>query len=283
MEEATGEQLLVRQKVSNSSRGCGCSTGPSHGGVHGQNVGGQGTCGTTSGVGHGELQTSTCGTGRGGGCWGGNREKDEDQTVNTVGRRNPRGRKHRRRGLQSVAEPRQNLDRERRGHNPCYHEDDYSTDEELHPFDVRALTAEQEKTKIAANPPHYVFLRRPDDPSKWKDGKYPIWCEDCRKCFADCFYESPLNLVFRFKCIVHWYEKGGIRRHSSDIQTAHFHSADLGCLKNVPELELLTKKDLYIEQACYSQLTEDHINLLHRCRHWVPVRQNRAKVIQNKF
>ena len=54
-----------------------------------------------------------------------------------------------------------------------------------------------------------------------------------------------------------------MRKQSREIQNAYFHSGDLGCLKNLPELELLTHKDLYIEQACYSQLTDEQKNLLH--------------------
>ena len=101
---------------------------------------------------------------------------------------------------------RRNPDRERRGHNRRYDNDDsYSTDEELHPFDVRSPTAEQEKVKLTSNPATYVFLPRPREPSSAR------WCQGCKRKFVDDLYNPPLNLVFHFKTIVSWYQKGGIQ------------------------------------------------------------------------
>ena len=209
IEEATGEQLLV------------------HGNITSAPI--QGNTTTRSGCGRRGGQVIRCGRGSASGCGSRNGAKDETSAVRNAAR----GRQRRRGAMQTTYEPRHNPERERRGYNPCYRGDDYSTDEELHPFDDLAPTAEQEKTKIAANPPTYCFLPRP------KANK-ARWCEGCGRRFQDQFYKSPMNLVFRFKCIVHWYEARGIRKQSSDIQNAYFHAADLGCLKNLPELELLT-------------------------------------------
>ena len=251
VEEATGEQLLLHNDITSAPT--------------------QGNTTSRSGRGRRGGHVIRCGRGSAGGHGSRNGPQGETSAVRDAAR----GRQRCRGAMQTTYEPRRNPERERRGYNPHYRGDDYSTDEECHPFDDLAPTAEQEKTKIAGNPPTYCFLPRP----KANKGR---WCEGCGRKFQDSFYQSPMNLVFRFKCIVHWFDPGGIRRQSRDIQNAYFHAADLGCLKNLPELELLNHKDLYIEQACYAQLTDDQKDLLRKRRHWVPVRQNRARVIQQR-
>ncbi|MCG8626681.1 MAG: hypothetical protein MJE68_32360 [Proteobacteria bacterium] len=162
-------------------------------------------------------------------------------------------------------------------------DDDYSTDEELHAFDIRSPTAGQEETKLGQNPPRYVFLRRPEDPAQWEKTKYPRICNGCKVPFADRLYSPPYNLVFRFQTVCTFTTKKGYRGCTDGPKNAYYHSYDLACLRREPELEMVQRKDLYIEQACYAQLTEDHIKLLRQCRHWVPIRRNRAEVIQNRF
>ena len=114
---------------------------------------------------------------------------------------------------------RHNPDREFRGWNRHLEEDTdaYSTDEELRPYDNRAPTGQQEKNKIAQNPPTYVFLNKAK------------WCNGCKMPFTETFYTAPMNLVFHFKTIVEWYQDGEYHR-SRGPQNAYYHARDLGCL-----------------------------------------------------
>ena len=161
-----------------------------------------------------------------------------------------------------------NPDREFRGRNRHLKEDtdQYSTDEELRPFDKKAPTDLQEKIKIAQNPPTYTFLKRAK------------WCNGCKMPFTEQFYTSPMNLVLRFTTIVEWYKDGEYHR-SHGPQKAYYHARDLGCLRKTKELEMVRVKDLYIEQACFANLTPEHKTLLRRRRHWIPVHRNRANVL----
>ena len=162
------------------------------------------------------------------------------------------------------------LSRDYRGRNRRYEDaEDYSTDEELRPYDNVTPTAEQMKIKSAQNPPTYCFLNKAK------------WCQGCRTPFSANMYTPPLNLVIRFQTIVTWYSRGGELQKSRGPQSAYYHAGDLGCLRNCRELELVSVRDLYIDEACYAQLTEDHKKLLRKRRHWIPVRRNRADVIAN--
>ena len=164
---------------------------------------------------------------------------------------------------------RRNPDREFRGRNRRLEEDmdQYSTDEELRPFDKKAPTNLQEKIKIAQNPPTYTFLKRAK------------WCNGCKMPFTEQFYTSPMNLVLRFTTIVEWYKDGEYHR-SRGPQKAYYHARDLGCLRKTKELEMVCVKDLYIEEACFANLTPEHKTLLRKRRHWIPVRRNRANVLR---
>ena len=165
---------------------------------------------------------------------------------------------------------RRHLQRDYRGRNRKYDDaDDYSMDEDLRVYDTVTPTAEQEKSKLAQNPPTYCFLNKAK------------WCQGCRTPFAEAMYKPPLNLVIRFKTTVTWYARGGQLQRSRGPQSAYYHAGDLGCLRNCRELELVSVRDLYIEESCYAELTEEHKKLLRKRRHWIPVRRNRANVISN--
>ena len=186
--------------------------------------------------------------------------------------------------------PRRNPGRKRRGKNWRYEDPDaYETDEELRPYDNLCPTGEQEKVKLAQNPPTYVFLRRPPahlrPPAKEKGyKKYPERCNGCLLPFADNLYEPPLNLVFRFKTTRQWFDSTqGRMMTSKGPQNAYYHSADMVCLRRCPELELVTIENCYIEQACFAQLSEEQKNLLRKRKHWIPIRRNRAGVIDDTF
>jgi len=185
--------------------------------------------------------------------------------------------------------PRRNPGRKRRGKNWRFEDPDaYETDEELRPYDNRVPTGEQEKVKFAQNPPTYVFLTRPPPhlrPPIMEKGykKYPERCNGCLLPFADNLYEPPLNLVFRFKTIRQWYISKDRKMTSKGPQNAYYHAADMVCLRHCPELELVTIDNCYIEQACFAQLSEDHKNLLRKRKHWIPIRKNRASVIDATF
>ena len=124
VEEVTGEQLLRNDTTSAST---------------------QGNTTSRSGRGHRGGHVIRCGRGSAGGRGSRNGPKDETSAVRdaTKGRQRCRG------AMLTAYEPRRNPERERRGYNPRYRGDDYSTDEECHPFDDLAPTAEQEKSKIA--------------------------------------------------------------------------------------------------------------------------------------
>ena len=130
-------------------------------------------------------------------------------------------------------------------------------------------TGNQEKLKLVQNPPTYCFLKKAK------------WCQGCRTPFATAMYTPPLNLVICFKTVVTWYLPEGELQRSKGPQKAYFHAGDLGCLQNCHELELVSVRDLYIEQACFAQLTDAHKKLLRKQHHWIPVRRNQANVIRN--
>ena len=166
---------------------------------------------------------------------------------------------------------RRHLQRDYRGRNRKYDDDrdDYSTDEELREYDTVTPTANQQKNKLAQNPPTYCFLKKAK------------WCQGCRTPFAEAMYKPPLNLVLRFQTIVSWYAPGGKLQRSKGPQNAYYHAGDLACLRNCWELELVMVRDLYIEESCFAELTHEHKQLLRKRHHWIPVRRNRANVISN--
>ena len=63
---------------------------------------------------------------------------------------------------------------------------------------------------------------------------------------------------------------------------AYFHSRDLACLKRISELSNVNETHIYIEDGIYHSLSEEHLELLDRCGHLVPLRKTRAKLIQKK-
>ena len=140
---------------------------------------------------------------------------------------------------------------------------------------------------MAANPPTYCFLRRPAahlrPPIKMKGvRKYPKRCNGCLLPFPDAMYQPPLNLVFRFKTIRQFYSDDGKFMTSKKPENAYYHARDMSCLRRCPELECVTIERCYIEQACFGQLTEDHVKLLRQRHHWNPIRRNRAAVISSR-
>ena len=180
-----------------------------------------------------------------------------------------------------AAGPRRNPKHKRHGRNRCYEDSDAdSTDEELRPYDSQRVPAQTEKCKIAANPPIYTILKRP---ANWRNVQNPRWpckCNGCGIKFADKLYEAPLNLVFRFRTIREWYTLDGKRRQGDKPGNAYYHSCDLACLARCPELENITCEDLYIEEACFVQLTDARKALLRKRKHWNAVCRNRAALIE---
>ena len=213
---------------------------------------------------------------------------DEEETVryasqpttsSTTSKEKEKRKRKRRVYAEPTTGPRRNPDRTRRGKNRKYTDcDGYSTDEDLRPYDNRRPTGEQERTKLAANPPTYVFLRKPDN---GKNKKYPKRCNGCLMLFADGLYKEPVNLVFRFKMIRQWTTDDGTIMRTERPQNAYFHSRDMACLKRCDELEMATINDVYILQECFANLTEEHRNLLRQRKHWIPIRRNRAAVIDS--
>ena len=63
---------------------------------------------------------------------------------------------------------------------------------------------------------------------------------------------------------------------------AYFHSRDLACLKQMSELSNVNETHIYIEDGIYHSLSEEHLELLERRGHLVPLRKTRAKLIQKK-
>ena len=63
---------------------------------------------------------------------------------------------------------------------------------------------------------------------------------------------------------------------------AYFHSQDLACLKRISELLNVNETHIYIEDGIYHSLSEEHLELLDRRRHLVPLRKTCAKLIQKK-
>ena len=192
------------------------------------------------------------------------------------------------RKIQICDEPRRNPKRKRHGRNWHYEDpDEFSTDEEARPFDGRAPSSQQEVIKMAGNPPTYCFLRRPPEhlrpPIKMRGvKKYPKRCNGCLLPFPDELYEPPLNLVFRFKTIRQWYTDEGYLMTSKTPGNAYYHARDMSCLRRCPELERVTIERCYIEQACFAQLTEEHVKVLRQRHHWNPIRRNRAAVISSR-
>ena len=177
-----------------------------------------------------------------------------------------------------------NPPRRRRGHNRRYENSSgpETSDEELDPYDGLEITKQKEKVKIARNPPTYVILKRPVN---WEEYEYPFWPQKCTGCdwlFADKLYQEPLNMVFRFHTI-HTFVKGGKRRTSDGPKNAYFHSIDLSCLCRLPELENVKVEDLYIEEASYKRLSNEHKKILKKRKHWNAIRRSHAKVINAHF
>ena len=63
---------------------------------------------------------------------------------------------------------------------------------------------------------------------------------------------------------------------------AYFHSRDLACLKRISELSNVNETHIYIEDGIYHSLSEEHLELLDRHGHLVPLRKTCAKLIQKK-
>ena len=89
-------------------------------------------------------------------------------------------------------------------------------------------------------------------------------------------------MVFRFRTI-RTFVKGGKRRTSDGPKNAYFHSIDLSCLCQLPELENVKVEDLYIEEACYKRLSDEQKKILKKRKHWNAIRRSHAKVINARF
>ena len=50
----------------------------------------------------------------------------------------------------------------------------------------------------------------------------------------------------------------------------------------ISELSNVNETHIYIEDGIYHSLSEEHLELLDRCGHLVPLRKTRAKLIQKK-
>ena len=106
VEEATGEQLLRNDTSAPTQVNTTSRSGRGRRGGH----------------------VIRCGRGSAGGRGSRNGVKDETSAVRDA----TKGRQRRRGAMQTGYEPRRNPERERRGYNPRYRGDDYSTDEECH-------------------------------------------------------------------------------------------------------------------------------------------------------
>ena len=74
----------------------------------------------------------------------------------------------------------------------------------------------------------------------------------------------------------------GQRKVGDKTGNAYFHSRDLACLKQISELSNVNEMHIYIEDRIYHSLTEEHLELLDRHGHLVPLRKTHAKLIQKK-
>ena len=63
---------------------------------------------------------------------------------------------------------------------------------------------------------------------------------------------------------------------------AYFHPRDLACLKRISELSNINETHIYIEDGIYHSLSDEHLELLDRCGHLVPLCKTHAKLIQKK-
>ena len=123
------------------------------------------------------------------------------------------------------------------------------------------------------NPPTYVRIR-------------PVikHCQGCRVLFDKSERIPPNDLIFRYVMRREYPDKDnpGQWKVGDKPGNAYFHSRDLACLKRISELSYINETHIYIEDGIYHSLSEEHLELLDRRRHLVPLCKTHAKLIQKK-
>ena len=122
-----------------------------------------------------------------------------------------------------------------------------------------------EKKKMSSNPPTYVRIR-------------PIikCCQGCRIPFDKSEHIPPNDLVFQYVMRREYPDKDNPGQWKVGDKPGN------ACLKRISELSNVNETQIYIEDGIYHSLTEEHLELLDRCGHLVPLRKTCAKLIQKK-
>ena len=123
------------------------------------------------------------------------------------------------------------------------------------------------------NPPTYVRIR-------------PVIkrCQGCRVLFDKSERIPPNDLIFRYVMRREYPDKDnpGQWKVGDKPGNAYFHSRDLACLKRISELSNVNETHIYIEDGIYHSLSEEHLELLDRRGHLVPLCKTHAKLMQKK-
>ena len=88
-------------------------------------------------------------------------------------------------------------------------------------------------------------------------------------------------MVFWYMMYHKWPDGKGKLITNHFRSPAYFHARDLGCLRQVTELEKIEKADLYMTNETRHVLTQDHIEMLKKRGFWDDMIRTREQMIQN--
>ena len=129
--------------------------------------------------------------------------------------------------------------RKRCGKNRKYHSTtpaETSSEEEMAMGHKGRVNKDVERQKMNTNPPTYVWMK----PMVKR-------CQGCRVLFDKSERKAPNDLIFRYQMIREYPDPNnpGQWKKTDKLANAYFHSRDLACLWQVPDLSNITGPHLY--------------------------------------
>jgi len=107
-------------------------------------------------------------------------------------------------------------------------------------------------------------------------------CQGCSvKISHEKYFSSPMNLVFRYK-MHRKYKYNGQLVTRSDKTYGYFHAEDMYCLRNYDELRRITIEDVYMTNATFLKLDDEHMKELDKRGHLEAVLNTRRILRQER-